>query len=108
MTIVEPAAFRTNWSGPSMRQSATVIEDYAGTAGAPREHHGHLRPPARGPGARRRGDHHRRAGPGPAAAAAARQGRVRHRHGQAGHAAHGLRLLARPHRGRRLPEQATA
>ncbi|MES5820188.1 hypothetical protein [Streptomyces sp. RG80] len=26
VTIVEPAAFRTNWSGPSMRQSATVID----------------------------------------------------------------------------------
>jgi len=36
VTIVEPAAFRTNWSGPSMRQSATVIDDYAETAGARR------------------------------------------------------------------------
>jgi NAD(P)-dependent dehydrogenase (short-subunit alcohol dehydrogenase family) len=36
VTIVEPGAFRTNWSGPSMRQSATVIDDYAGTAGARR------------------------------------------------------------------------
>ncbi|WP_030240445.1 oxidoreductase [Streptomyces sp. NRRL S-350] len=36
VTIVEPAAFRTNWSGPSMRQSATVIDDYASTAGARR------------------------------------------------------------------------
>ncbi|MFD3500335.1 oxidoreductase [Streptomyces sp. NPDC058678] len=36
VTIVEPAAFRTNWSGPSMRQSATVIDDYADTAGARR------------------------------------------------------------------------
>jgi NAD(P)-dependent dehydrogenase (short-subunit alcohol dehydrogenase family) len=36
VTIVEPAAFRTDWSGPSMRQSATVIEDYAATAGARR------------------------------------------------------------------------
>ncbi|GGX06950.1 hypothetical protein GCM10010383_41260 [Streptomyces lomondensis] len=36
VTIVEPAAFRTNWSGPSMRQSATVIEDYAATAGVRR------------------------------------------------------------------------
>ncbi|SEO44830.1 oxidoreductase [Amycolatopsis saalfeldensis] len=33
VTIVEPAAFRTNWSGPSMRQSATSIDDYAETAG---------------------------------------------------------------------------
>jgi NAD(P)-dependent dehydrogenase (short-subunit alcohol dehydrogenase family) len=36
VTIVEPAAFRTNWSGPSMRQSGTVISDYAETAGARR------------------------------------------------------------------------
>ncbi|MFD9689628.1 oxidoreductase [Kitasatospora sp. NPDC059088] len=36
VTIVEPAAFRTDWSGPSMRQSATAIEDYAPTAGARR------------------------------------------------------------------------
>jgi NAD(P)-dependent dehydrogenase (short-subunit alcohol dehydrogenase family) len=36
VTIVEPGAFRTNWSGPSMRQSATVIDDYAETAGARR------------------------------------------------------------------------
>ncbi|MFF5515407.1 Rossmann-fold NAD(P)-binding domain-containing protein [Streptomyces coeruleorubidus] len=36
MTLVEPAAFRTDWSGPSMRQSAAVIEDYAATAGARR------------------------------------------------------------------------
>ncbi|MFD9792507.1 oxidoreductase [Streptomyces sp. NPDC059070] len=36
VTIVEPAAFRTNWSGPSMRQSATTIGDYASTAGARR------------------------------------------------------------------------
>ncbi|MFB7911932.1 oxidoreductase [Kitasatospora sp. NPDC056076] len=36
VTIVEPAAFRTDWSGPSMRQSATTIEDYAPTAGARR------------------------------------------------------------------------
>ncbi|WEB38034.1 oxidoreductase [Streptomyces yunnanensis] len=36
VTIVEPAAFRTNWSGPSMRQSATAIDDYAPTAGTRR------------------------------------------------------------------------
>jgi NADP-dependent 3-hydroxy acid dehydrogenase YdfG len=36
VTIVEPAAFRTNWSGPSMRQSAVRIDDYAETAGARR------------------------------------------------------------------------
>ncbi|WP_405622371.1 oxidoreductase [Streptomyces sp. NBC_00076] len=37
VTIVEPAAFRTNWSGPSMRQSATHIDDYADTAGTRRK-----------------------------------------------------------------------
>lgn len=36
VTIVEPAAFRTNWSGPSMRESAVRIADYADTAGARR------------------------------------------------------------------------
>jgi NAD(P)-dependent dehydrogenase (short-subunit alcohol dehydrogenase family) len=33
VTIVEPGAFRTNWSGPSMKQSATRIDDYTETAG---------------------------------------------------------------------------
>jgi NAD(P)-dependent dehydrogenase (short-subunit alcohol dehydrogenase family) len=36
VTIVEPAAFRTNWSGPSMRQSPVHIDDYSDTAGARR------------------------------------------------------------------------
>ncbi|MFG1696264.1 oxidoreductase [Nonomuraea sp. NPDC049309] len=36
VTIVEPGAFRTNWSGPSMRQSTIRIDDYADTAGARR------------------------------------------------------------------------
>jgi NAD(P)-dependent dehydrogenase (short-subunit alcohol dehydrogenase family) len=36
VTIVEPAAFRTNWSGPSMRHSPVHIDDYAETAGARR------------------------------------------------------------------------
>ncbi|MEO3789070.1 oxidoreductase [Nonomuraea sp. B10E15] len=36
VTIVEPGAFRTNWSGPSMRQSPVRIDDYAQTAGARR------------------------------------------------------------------------
>ncbi|MFT2017060.1 oxidoreductase [Streptomyces sp. 796.1] len=36
VTIVEPAAFRTNWAGSSMHQSATSIDDYAATAGARR------------------------------------------------------------------------
>ncbi len=34
--IVEPGPFRTNWAGPSIKQSATRIEDYAATAGARR------------------------------------------------------------------------
>jgi NAD(P)-dependent dehydrogenase (short-subunit alcohol dehydrogenase family) len=37
VTIVEPGAFRTNWSGPSMRQSAVRIDDYEATAGQRRE-----------------------------------------------------------------------
>ncbi|MFI9838173.1 oxidoreductase [Nonomuraea sp. NPDC051941] len=36
VTIVEPAAFRTNWSGPSMRQSPVRIDDYAESAGTRR------------------------------------------------------------------------
>ncbi|OZM83279.1 oxidoreductase [Pseudonocardia sp. MH-G8] len=35
--IVEPGAFRTNWSGPSMRQSTVRIDDYAETAGKRRD-----------------------------------------------------------------------
>jgi NAD(P)-dependent dehydrogenase (short-subunit alcohol dehydrogenase family) len=31
--IVEPGPFRTNWAGPSIKQSATVIADYDSTAG---------------------------------------------------------------------------
>lgn len=31
--IVEPGAFRTDWAGRSMRESATVIDDYADSAG---------------------------------------------------------------------------
>jgi NAD(P)-dependent dehydrogenase (short-subunit alcohol dehydrogenase family) len=37
VTIVEPGAFRTNWSGPSMKQSAVRIDDYAETAGKRRD-----------------------------------------------------------------------
>jgi len=37
VTIVEPGAFRTNWSGPSMKQSAVRIDDYADTAGTRRD-----------------------------------------------------------------------
>ena len=33
VTIVEPGPFRTDWAGRSIRQSATRIEDYEGTAG---------------------------------------------------------------------------
>jgi NAD(P)-dependent dehydrogenase (short-subunit alcohol dehydrogenase family) len=35
--IVEPGPFRTNWAGPSIKQSATQIDDYAGTAGERRK-----------------------------------------------------------------------
>jgi NAD(P)-dependent dehydrogenase (short-subunit alcohol dehydrogenase family) len=34
--IVEPGPFRTNWAGPSIKQSATVIDAYADTAGVRR------------------------------------------------------------------------
>jgi NAD(P)-dependent dehydrogenase (short-subunit alcohol dehydrogenase family) len=35
--IVEPGPFRTNWAGPSIKQSATQIDDYAATAGERRK-----------------------------------------------------------------------
>jgi len=35
--IVEPGPFRTNWSGPSIKQSATRIDAYAATAGERRK-----------------------------------------------------------------------
>jgi NAD(P)-dependent dehydrogenase (short-subunit alcohol dehydrogenase family) len=35
--LVEPGPFRTNWAGPSIKQSATVIDDYASTAGERRK-----------------------------------------------------------------------
>ncbi len=35
--IVEPGAFRTDWAGRSMSESATVISDYAETAGKRRQ-----------------------------------------------------------------------
>lgn len=35
--IVEPGPFRTNWAGPSIKQSATQISDYAATAGERRK-----------------------------------------------------------------------
>jgi NAD(P)-dependent dehydrogenase (short-subunit alcohol dehydrogenase family) len=35
--IVEPGAFRTNWAGPSIKQSATLIDAYAPTAGERRK-----------------------------------------------------------------------
>jgi NAD(P)-dependent dehydrogenase (short-subunit alcohol dehydrogenase family) len=35
--LVEPGPFRTNWAGPSIKQSAIVIEDYAPTAGERRK-----------------------------------------------------------------------
>ncbi|WP_322859854.1 oxidoreductase [Mycobacterium europaeum] len=37
VTIVEPGAFRTDFAGRSLVQSATVIDDYAGTAGQRRK-----------------------------------------------------------------------
>lgn len=35
--IVEPGPFRTNWAGPSIKQSAIRIDDYAATAGERRK-----------------------------------------------------------------------
>jgi NAD(P)-dependent dehydrogenase (short-subunit alcohol dehydrogenase family) len=35
--LVEPGPFRTNWAGPSIKQSATMIDDYAPTAGERRK-----------------------------------------------------------------------
>lgn len=35
--VVEPGPFRTNWAGPSIKQSATRIDDYATTAGERRK-----------------------------------------------------------------------
>ena len=35
--IVEPGPFRTNWAGPSIKQSATRIDAYEGTAGERRK-----------------------------------------------------------------------
>ncbi len=37
VTIVEPGAFRTDFAGRSLVQSATVIDDYAATAGRRRK-----------------------------------------------------------------------
>lgn len=37
VTIVEPGAFRTDFSGRSLQQSTTVIDDYADTAGTRRK-----------------------------------------------------------------------
>ena len=39
--VVEPGAFRTDFSGRSLTQSACVIEDYAATAGLRRIEHDH-------------------------------------------------------------------
>ena len=39
VTAVEPGAFRTDFAGRSLNQSATVIGDYAGTAGKRRKEH---------------------------------------------------------------------
>jgi NAD(P)-dependent dehydrogenase (short-subunit alcohol dehydrogenase family) len=37
VTVVEPGAFRTDFAGRSLTQSATVIDDYAATAGQRRK-----------------------------------------------------------------------
>ena len=37
VTVVEPGAFRTDFAGRSLVQSATIIDDYAGTAGQRRK-----------------------------------------------------------------------
>jgi NAD(P)-dependent dehydrogenase (short-subunit alcohol dehydrogenase family) len=39
VTVVEPGAFRTDFAGRSLTQSATVIDDYAETAGKRRKEH---------------------------------------------------------------------
>ena len=39
VTVVEPGAFRTEFAGRSLQQSATVIDDYAQTAGKRRKEH---------------------------------------------------------------------
>jgi short-subunit dehydrogenase len=35
--LVEPSGFRTDWAGRSASETVSIIEDYAGTAGARRE-----------------------------------------------------------------------
>jgi short-subunit dehydrogenase len=37
VTVVEPGAFRTDFAGRSLMQSATIIDDYAATAGQRRK-----------------------------------------------------------------------
>ncbi len=39
VTVVEPGVFRTDFAGRSLTQSATVIDDYAATAGQRRKEH---------------------------------------------------------------------
>ena len=39
VTVIEPGAFRTDFAGRSLTQSATPIEDYAQTAGKRRKEH---------------------------------------------------------------------
>ncbi len=36
VTLIEPGPFRTDWAGRSLKQTATPLEDYTGTAGARR------------------------------------------------------------------------
>jgi short-subunit dehydrogenase len=39
VTVVQPGAFRTDFTGRSLTQSSTVIDDYADTAGKRRREH---------------------------------------------------------------------
>jgi NAD(P)-dependent dehydrogenase (short-subunit alcohol dehydrogenase family) len=39
VTVVEPGAFRTDFAGRSLVESATIIDDYAATAGQRRKEH---------------------------------------------------------------------
>ena len=60
--IVEPGPFRTNWAGPSIKQSATRIDDYDATAGERRKQTAARSGNQAGrSGARGAGDHRRRA-----------------------------------------------
>ena len=73
VTVVEPGAFRTDFAGRSLQQSATVIADYADTAGKRRKENDTAHGTQPGDPARAaRGHHHRRRGRRAARAAHAR------------------------------------